>query len=225
METVTAVIPTADGFSVQTEGEPYEAKAVILATGSKHRTLGLPHEEDLVGEGVSYCAVCDGAFYKGKSVAVIGGGNTALQEAVLLSESCSHVTLVQNLPFFTGEEKLLETLRGRDNVSFITETVVSGLVGDTELTAIVLDKNGETSTLPIDGIFVAIGQEPENEPFRPLADLNEQGYFDTDERCLTRTPGLFVAGDCRSKAIRQITTATADGSTAAVATCRYLDGQ
>ena len=226
METVTAVTPHDGGFTVQTEdGAAFETKAVILATGSKHRTLGLANEENLVGEGVSYCAVCDGAFYKDKNVAVIGGGNTALQEAVLLSESCAHVTLVQNLPFFTGEEKLLETLRSRDNVSFITETVVKELVGENELTAVVLDKNGETSTLSVDGIFVAIGQVPENEPFRENAALTEQGYFDADERCLTKTSGLFVAGDCRSKGIRQITTAAADGSTAAVAACRYLDAQ
>ena len=225
METVTAVVPTAQGFTVETEGETYAAKAVILATGSKHRTLGLPREEDLVGEGVSYCAVCDGAFYKGKHVAVIGGGNTALQEAVLLSESCAHVTLVQNLAFFTGEEKLLDTLRSRENVSFITETVVRELIGESELTAVVLEKNGDVSTLPVDGIFVAIGQVPENEPFENVAALTEQGYFDADEQCLTKTPGLFVAGDCRKKAVRQITTAAADGSTAAIAACRYLDGQ
>lgn len=223
METVTAVTPAPHGFIVQTEYGAHDAKTVILATGSRHRTLGLPREEELVGEGVSYCAVCDGAFYQGKNVAVIGGGNTALQEAVLLSESCAHVTLVQNLSFFTGEEKLLETLRSRSNVSFITDAVVQSLVGESELTAIVLDHAGQTETLDVDGIFVAIGQIPENEPFRNVAALDAQGYFDTDERCLTATPGLFVAGDCRSKTIRQITTAAADGSTAAIAACRYID--
>ena len=223
METVTAVEPQADGFAVRTEGETYRARAVILATGSRHRTLGLPHEAELVGKGVSYCAVCDGAFYKGQDVAVIGGGNTALQEAVLLSESCRHVTLVQNLPYVTGEQALLETLRTRENVSFITNAVVRELVGETQLRAIVLDRDGEAVELPVDGIFVAIGQVPENAPFRDVAVLTEQGYFDADERCLTATPGLFVAGDCRSKAIRQITTAAADGSTAAVAACRFLD--
>ena len=223
METVTAVQPTADGFAVQTEGETYTAKAVVLATGSRHRTLGLPREDDLVGEGISYCAVCDGAFYQGRRVAVIGGGNTALQEAVLLSETCAHVTLVQNLPYFTGEEKLLEILRGRDNVSFIPDTVVRELRGETALEAIVLDTKGQTTVFPVDGVFVAIGQVPENEPFRSLVPLTEQGYFDINESCATETPGVFVAGDCRRKIVRQITTATADGAAAAIASCPFLD--
>ncbi len=223
METVTAVRREGEAFAVETEGETYYAKAVILATGSHHRQLGLPKEDELVGEGVSYCAVCDGAFYQGKRVAVIGGGNTALQEAVLLSETCAHVTLVQNLPVFTGEEKLLEILRGRDNVSFITSTVVRALLGENALEGIVLDTDGKESTLAVDGIFVAIGQVPENEPFRALVPLNEYGYFDVDERCVTKTTGVFVAGDCRSKTVRQITTATADGAAAAIAACRYLD--
>lgn len=223
METVTGVRRTADGFDVQTEGETYTARSVILATGSRHRQLGLPHEDELVGEGVSYCAVCDGAFYRGKDVAVIGGGNTALQEAVLLSETCAHVTLVQNLPVFTGEEKLLEILRGRDNVTFITNTVVRELHGDAQLASIVLDTDGKTTVFPVDGIFVAIGQVPENEPFRDLVPLTEHGYFDIDESCVTASDGVFVAGDCRRKGVRQITTATADGAAAAIAACRYID--
>lgn len=223
METVTAVRREKDCFAVLTEGETYYAKAVILATGSHHRQLGLPKENDLVGEGVSYCAVCDGAFYQGKNVAVIGGGNTALQEAVLLSETCAHVTLVQNLPVFTGEEKLLEILRGRENVSFITNTVVRELLGSDVLEGVVLDTDGKTSELVVDGIFVAIGQVPENEPFRALVPLNEYGYFDVGEQCVTGEAGVFVAGDCRSKTVRQITTATADGAAAAIAACRYLD--
>lgn len=223
METVTAVRREGENFAVETEGETYTAKAVILATGSHHRQLGLPNENDLVGEGVSYCAVCDGAFYQGKRVAVIGGGNTALQEAVLLSETCAHVTLVQNLPVFTGEEKLLEILRARDNVSFITNTVVSELLGAQALEGIVLDTDGKKSTLTVDGIFVAIGQVPENEPFRDLVPLNEYGYFNVDERCVTGEAGVFVAGDCRQKTVRQITTATADGASAAIAACRYID--
>ncbi|MGN0636051.1 MAG: NAD(P)/FAD-dependent oxidoreductase [Acutalibacteraceae bacterium] len=223
METVTAVDKTETGICVRTESGEFDCRAVILATGSRHRQLGLPHENELVGEGVSYCAVCDGAFYAGKNVAVIGGGNTALQEAVLLSETCAHVTLVQNLPVFTGEEKLLEILRAKDNVSFLTETVVAELKGETALEAIVLDKNGEKSTLTVDGIFVAIGQVPENEPFASLVPLTAQGYFDCGEDCVTETAGVFVAGDCRRKTVRQITTATADGASAALAACKYVD--
>lgn len=223
METVTGVKAVPQGYAVLTDGGEFDCRAVILATGSRHRQLGLPHENELVGEGVSYCAVCDGAFYAGKNVAVIGGGNTALQEAVLLSETCAHVTLVQNLPVFTGEEKLLEILRAKDNVSFLTETVVAELQGETALEAIVLDKNGEKSTLTVDGIFVAIGQVPENEPFASLVPLTAQGYFDCGEDCVSETAGVFVAGDCRRKTVRQITTATADGASAALAACKYVD--
>lgn len=224
METVTGVEKADNVCKVTTEGGTvFEAKTVILATGSHHRQLGLPNENELVGEGVSYCAVCDGAFYAGKDVAVIGGGNTALQEAVLLSETCKSVTLVQNLPVFTGEEKLLDVLRGRENVSFITDTVVKSLIGETALEAIELDKKGEVSTLHVDGIFVAIGQVPQNEPFKALVPLTEYGYFDCDESCVTDVPGVFVAGDCRKKGVRQITTATADGASAAIAACRYID--
>lgn len=223
METVTGVKAVPQGYAVLTDGGEFDCRAVILATGSRHRQLGLPHENELVGEGVSYCAVCDGTFYAGKNVAVIGGGNTALQEAVLLSETCAHVTLVQNLPVFTGEEKLLEILRAKDNVSFLTETVVAELQGETALEAIVLDKNGEKSTLTVDGIFVAIGQVPENEPFASLVPLTAQGYFDCGEDCVTETAGVFVAGDCRRKTVRQITTATADGASAALAACKYVD--
>ncbi len=225
LDTVTQIVPESNGFTVKTEFTEYRGKAVILATGSEHRRLGLPREDDLVGEGVSYCAVCDGAFYAGKDVAVIGGGNTALQEAVLLSESCTHVTMVQNLAVFTGEEKLLELLRQKDNVSFLTETTVMELIGTDTLQAIRLDTRGVESVLPVDGIFVAIGQVPQNEPFRALVPLTAQGYFDTDESCVTGRSGVFVAGDCRAKGVRQITTATADGAAAALAACRYIDGR
>ncbi len=225
LDTVVSIEKNGGGsFTVKTEGTSYECRSVIIAAGSKHRTLGLPREEELVGEGVSYCAVCDGAFYAGKDIAVIGGGNSALQEAVLLSESCRSVTLIQNLPFFTGEAKLLEILKGRENVKFITDTVVTALIGEESLSAIELDSNGEKSIFETDAIFVAIGQKPENEPFASVAVIDENGYIDSDESCLTKTEGVFVAGDCRRKRVRQITTATADGAAAAIAACRYIDG-
>ncbi len=226
MDRIEKIEKTDGGFAAIGGYGTYEARAVIVAAGSHHRTLGLPREDELTGEGVSYCAVCDGAFYAGKTVAVIGGGNSALQEAVMLSEICRSVTVVQNLAFLTGEEKLVSILKGRDNVRFILGTTVSALVGETSLEALRLknEETGEESTLRVDGVFVAIGQVPENEPFRDLCALNSYGYFDTDENCLTPTPGFFVAGDCRSKRIRQITTATADGAVAALAACRYLDG-
>ncbi len=210
---------------VVTDAGTYTCKAVIIAAGSKHRPLGVDREEELTGNGVSYCAVCDGAFYAGQHVAVIGGGNSALQEAVMLSERCSKVTVVQNLSFLTGEEQLIAKLQKTPNVEFIYDSVVDALEGKDALTGVVLynTKTEEYSMLECDGIFVAIGQMPENEPFLHVASLNEYGYVNAGEDCETGTKGVFVAGDCRSKRIRQITTATGDGAVAAVAACRYVD--
>ena len=203
----------------------YEAKAVIIATGAKHRMLGLDRENDFVGEGISFCAVCDGAFYKDKHVAVIGGGNSALQEAILLSKLCSKVTVVQNLDFLTGEDKLVEQINAAENVEVIYSTIVESLVGEKVLTAIVLNnqKSGEKSTLEIDGMFIAIGLAPQNEAFKDVLSLDNYGYADSDESCTTKTEGVYVAGDCRKKGIRQLTTACADGSVSALAACRYID--
>lgn len=228
LEKVESIRDGGDVKVVVTEDGEYEAKAVIIATGVKHRRLGLPNEEDFIGEGISFCAVCDGAFYKGQSVAVIGGGNSALQEAVLLSEGCTKVTMVQNLAYFTGEAKLLEILKSRDNVEFITSSVVDSIIADGSTFKGIKIKNeesGELSELLCDGMFVAIGLAPENDAFANLAHLNQWGYFDSAEDCTTATPGIYVAGDCRSKRIRQITTATADGAVAALAACAYIDGR
>lgn len=225
LDEVTAVETDGKIKKVIGENATYEAKSVIVATGSKHRKLGVADEEKFVGAGISYCAVCDGAFYKDKEVAVIGGGNTALQEAVMLSELCKKVTLVQNLSFFTGEKKLLNQLEKKDNVEFITSSVVCGLEGEDTLSAVKI-KNTETNeekTIFVDGIFVAIGQVPENEPFRSVASLDEYGYIVSGEECESGTQGVFVAGDCRTKLVRQIATAVSDGAVAAVNACRYLD--
>jgi len=228
LEEVTGIKVSDDGGvkTVVTEDGEHTCRAVIIATGVKHRLLGVPGEEEMIGEGVSFCAVCDGAFYKDKAVAVIGGGNSALQEAVLLSETSSKVTVVQNLDFFTGEAKLVEILRGKKNVDFVMGTTVKEILSQNgELTGIrtVKTETGEEMILACDGVFVAIGLVPSNGAFADVAKLNDWGYFDTDEGCTTPTEGVFVAGDCRSKKIRQITTATADGAVAALAACRYLD--
>ena len=214
----TCIVSTA-------EGNEYAARAVILATGSRHRPLGVDREEEFIGHGISYCAVCDGAFYAGREIAVIGGGNSALQEAVMLSDICKKVTVVQNLAVLTGEKRLADKLYAKDNVSFIYNTVVKELVGDKELEALVLKdtETGKETRLSLDGAFVCIGQIPENEAFREHVALNDYGYFEASEDCTTRDEAIFVAGDCRSKRIRQITTATADGAVAAIAACRYLD--
>lgn len=227
LEKVTSVERTAEGFSVHTEeGSVFTGKAVILAVGVKHRTLGLPGEEELIGNGISFCAVCDGAFYAGQEVAMIGGGNSALQEALLLAEVCKKVTVVQNLADFTGEKKLADALLEKENVTAVFSTVVSEYISENGALCGLKLKNeatGEESRISVDGAFLAVGLQPENEPFQKLAGLNDWGYFDSAEDCLTRTEGVFVAGDCRSKRIRQVVTASADGAIAAMAACRYLD--
>ena len=206
------------------EGSCYEAGALILAVGVKHRMLGLPGEEALIGRGLSFCAVCDGAFYAGQETAMIGGGNSALQEALLLSEVCRKVTVVQNLPFLTGEQKLQDALSERENVRIILSTVVTEYLSENgELKGLRLrSDSGAEEVLSVDGAFLAVGLVPENEAFAHLAKLDDRGYFAATEDCLTATEGVFVAGDCRAKQIRQVTTAAADGAVAAMAACRYL---
>ncbi len=217
-------VTKAENFTVHTDGGDFEGKTVIIATGAKHRMLGLDREEQFVGEGISFCAVCDGAFFTGKTVAVIGGGNSALQEAILLSDLAKKVYVVQNLDRLTGEEKLQQQLKTKENVEIILGTVVTELVGDTSLTGIKIKNTaGEEKTLNIDGMFVAIGLIPQNEPFSEHIALNQWGYADSTEDCKTVTEGIFVAGDCRSKRIRQVATAAADGAIAALAACDYID--
>lgn len=225
LDTVTGIEGEGGNFTVHCEGADYNAKSVVIAAGSKHRQLGLPNENNLIGEGVSYCAVCDGAFYKGKTVAVIGGGNTALQEAIALSEGCTHVYVVQNLDFLTGEERLQKEIAKKDNITVILGTLVTELLGEKSMTGITLKKGDEQKLLEVDGIFVAIGQKPENDPFKDVLDLDEYGYIVSGEDCAPNgaVPGIFVAGDCRTKKIRQVTTATGDGAVAALAACRFVD--
>lgn len=226
LEKVIKVEKSGDIFRVETEeGSTFQGRSVILALGVKHRTLGLPGEEELIGHGISFCAVCDGAFYTGQNVAMIGGGNSALQEALLLAEVCNKVTIVQNLAGFTGEKKLADALLAKDNVEVHFSTLVSGYRTENgKFTGLNLKKeSGEELTVDCDGAFLAVGLQPENEAFASLAGLNDWGYFDAGEDCVTATPGLFVAGDCRSKRIRQVVTASADGAVAAMAACHYLD--
>ena len=226
LETVTRIEKENGFFLIYTEdGAAFEGRTVILATGVKHRMLGLPGEEALIGRGLSFCAVCDGAFYAGQDVAMIGGGNSALQEALLLSEVCSKVTVIQNLPTFTGEKKLADALMEKENVEVRFSTLVTGYLEENgELTGVeVTDNAGIAANIPVSGAFLAVGLVPENEAFASFAQLNQWGYFDSGEDCCTQTPGLFVAGDCRSKRIRQVVTASSDGAVAATAACMYLD--
>lgn len=217
-------IKQGDIKTVVTDSGEFVGKTVIIATGAKHRMLGLDREEEFVGEGISFCAVCDGAFYAGQDVAVIGGGNSALQEALLLADLAKKVYVVQNLDFLTGEQKLQEKLNAKENVEIILGHTVKGVLGDTTLTGITIeDHYGSEKQLTVDGMFVAIGLIPQNEAFANLITLDSRGYVDSDENCETNADGIFVAGDCRTKKIRQVATAAADGAIAALAACDYLD--
>ena len=225
LDTVTGIKNPGQYKIVQCEHGQYQAKAVIIASGSRHRQLGLAREDEFTGNGVSYCALCDGAFYKGRAIAVIGGGNTALQDAVLLSDQCSKVTIIQNLGFCTGEERLLEILKSKKNVSFLYNTVVEELEGEDQLSSIMLRdlESGKTSRFKLDGIFVAIGQQPDNKAFESVCKLDEQGFIIADESTVTSTPGIYAAGDCRTKKVRQVVTATGDGAVAAMNACRFAE--
>jgi len=204
-------------------GAEFQGKALIIATGARPRMLGLPREEELVGSGVCFCAVCDGAFYKDCDVAVNGGGNSALQDAVLLSEKCSKVYLIHRRDSFRGEAALVELLRNKSNVEFVLEASITALEGENELCGIVVNSKGEQRRIPVQGLFVAIGHAPDNGLFSELIELDGAGYAASGEDCLTRSAGVFVAGDCRRKSVHQLTTAVADGSVAALAACAWLD--
>ncbi len=228
LEEVLDVEKKLDGtFELTTDCGIRSAKAVIIASGAKHRLLGVPRETDFVGNGISFCAVCDGAFYAGKRVAVIGGGNSAMQEALLLSELCESVTVIQNLDFFTGEEKLAEQIEKKSNITALFGRVVTEFLGDDELTGLVAKKvsDGSEEKMEFDGVFVAIGLSPDTKPFASVAELDSCGYAVSDERCKTVTEGVFVAGDCRTKKVRQIATAVADGAVAALAAVDYIDAR
>ena len=223
MDTVTE-IKNGDVKEVITEGGSFMGKTVIIATGAAHRHLGVKGEEEYIGNGISFCAVCDGAFYAGQDVTVIGGGNSALQEAILLSATSKKVTVVQNLPVLTGEEALQNILKAKENVEIICASVVSGFEGNGTLKGIKI-KNTDTdeeNTIECDGCFVAIGLIPATAFIKDTVTLNAYGYVDAKEDCKTNLEGIFVAGDCRGKEIRQITTATADGAAAALAAVKYL---
>ena len=219
-------IRDGDVKTVVTDSGEFQAKAIIIATGARHRLPGLAREEEFIGNGISFCAVCDGAFYEGKDVCVLGGGNSALQEALLLSDICSKVYVVQNLERLTGESKLADKLYEKENVEIITSSVITELLGDEELNGLVIkNDNGEVRTLTVDGLFVAIGLIPQNDIFANVLNLNEYGYADVDESCKAQTKGIFVAGDCRSKRVRQVATACADGAIASLAACDYIEGR
>lgn len=225
MEQAAAVEPDGPFQTVRAGRESYTGKSLILATGVRHRRLGLPGEETLAGSGVSYCAVCDGAFFKGKKVAVAGGGDTALQSALFLSSMAEAVYLIHRRETFRAEAALTARLAGNAKIQQMTPYRITALQGETELKGLTLTQTvtGEAKELAVDGLFVAVGQEPDNRAFADLVQLDEAGYIRAGEDCRTSAPGVFAAGDCRSKDVRQLTTATADGAVAALAACAYAD--
>lgn len=223
-EKVLSIKNDIDKKIVYTSAGEYEAKAVILATGAKNRKLGVEKEDEFVGKGISYCATCDGAFFRNKDVAVQGGGNTALEDAAFLSNYCNKVYVIHRRDEFRGDHKDVETLKAKENVEFVLNSTVIELIGETNLTGIkVLNKlTNEVKTLEVSGLFVAIGQEPDNKSFEDVVILDEKGYIKATENCLTNTKGIYTAGDCRTKEVRQLTTAAADGAVAALAAASYI---
>ncbi len=220
------VIEIIDGDvkTVVTDLDRYEGKSIIIATGVKNRRLGAEGEEELIGKGVSFCAVCDGSFYKGKTVAVIGGGNTAVEDAVYLSDIAEKVYIVHRRNEFRAEPRLVRALKERANVELVLETTVERFVDEGGLKGVdvVNVKSGEKRHIALDGAFVAVGQIPQCEIFRDIITLDEGGYISAGENCRTNKEGIFVAGDCRNKNVRQLTTAVGDGSVAALAAIEYL---
>lgn len=216
-------IRTGAPHSVTTDYGAYAASALVLATGMKHRTLGLPGEETL--GGMSFCAVCDGAFFAGKDVAVAGGGNTALQDALFLSDLCRHVTVIHRRDAFRGDPILAEALAKRENVTLRMNTVITALLGETALTGLALrdTATGAESELAVDGLFQAVGQQPQTALAADLGLTGDDGFLPAGEDCRTAAPGVFAAGDCRTKTVRQLTTACADGAVAALAACAWCE--
>ena len=223
-EKVTEIIDKNEYKEVMTSKNTYQAKTIIIATGADNRKLGLENESNLIGKGISYCATCDGNFFKKKDVAVVGGGNTALEDALYLSSIANKVYLIHRRDQFRGDQSVIEKLKEQDNVEFVYNSNVTKLIADESLTSIeVTNKDGSTKNIPVKGLFIAIGKVPENENFKNLINVDEAGYIIADESCHTNIPGIFVAGDTRNKELRQLVTATADGAIAATEAVKYLN--
>ncbi|MBQ2719954.1 MAG: thioredoxin-disulfide reductase [Clostridia bacterium] len=219
LETVIGIETNGDIKTVLTESGKEQCKKIIIATGVQHKKLGLPEEDDYVGRGVSYCAVCDGAFFKNSDIAVVGGGNAALRSAQMLSGICSKVYLIHRRNEFRGEKMIVDELSSLANVEFVLDSVVSSIKGDDDLSAVEIENKitGVHTTLDVSALFVCVGQVPSNEAFKDIISLDENGYIIAGEDCKTNIDGIFAVGDCRTKTVRQLTTAAADGAVAALA--------
>lgn len=212
-------------FIVSGKSNQYTCQSIVLAVGAVSRRLGVDRETELTGKGVSYCATCDGAFFRGKNVAVVGGGNTALEDALFLSNYCSQVFLIHRRDTFRGEKRWEQLLRQKENVDFYLEQTVSELLGEDHLQGVMVQHvvTGKQVRLDVEGLFIAVGQMPATDDFVSVLELDQGGYVMAGEDCCTGIPGIYVAGDCRSKQVRQLTTAVADGSVAALAACAYCE--
>lgn len=223
-EDVLEIKQENDCFTVITDYNTYLAKSVIIAAGVKHRTINIPHEEELIGKGVSYCAVCDGAFYKGKDVAIIGDANTALQYTLMLSDICNKVYLCMLFDKFFADQTLVDRLKEKENIIVTKEISLKEFLYKEELTGLKFEntKTSKEVIFNVDACFVAIGQVPNNERYKNLVDLDDKGYILSTDTT-TKTPGIYVAGDCRTKQVRQLTTAVGDGAIAAMNAVNYIN--
>ena len=224
MEQVTGIRDEGDRKVIEASGKEYPCRSVILATGVSHRHLGVPNEERLTGAGVSYCATCDGMFFRGRDVAVVGGGSTALQDAEFLSNYCRKVYVIHRRDEFRGENSIVKRLEEKENVEFILRATVKEIIGDQAVERLIINskKTGKEFKLDVSGVFIAVGQIPKNEVFSDAVKLDANGFILAAEDCVTSHPGIFAAGDCRTKEVRQLTTAAADGAVAALAACKYI---
>ena len=224
-EEVVRVEKQGADFVVYTEDREISCHSVVLATGAKNRPLGVEREEMMIGSGVSYCATCDGAFFRGKKTAVVGGGNTALEDAEFLSNFCEKVYVIHRRDEFRGEQWLVNALIKKENVEFVMDSVVTELIGERSVEGVRVKnvKTDEVRELDVNGVFVAIGQMPDNQAFESIVELDKGGYIKGQEDCKTSCEGIFVAGDCRTKVVRQLATAAADGAVAGLAACEYIN--
>ena len=214
---------TVDKKVITDNGE-YEAKAIILATGAENRRLNIVEEADYIGRGISYCATCDGNFYKGKDVAVVGGGNTALEDALYLSNLCNKVYLIHRRDQFRGDDKYVEQIKLNDNIELILNSQVVDLIGEEHLEKVtVKDTEEKERTIDVSGLFIAVGQQPRNEMFADVVEIDEKGYIKAHDEVYTNVEGIYVAGDTRNKVLKQLTTAVSDGSLAATIAIREMN--
>ena len=225
--TVTGVTKKDDLIYVYANDAEYVSKALIIATGAKHRALGIPGEEELRGMGVSYCATCDGAFFRKKVCAVVGGGDVALEDALFLAKGCSKVYLIHRREEFRGAKVLADKVKETENIEIVYDSRVTEIIGEGSVNRIKVEniKSGSVTELDINGIFIAVGMDPNTELFKDVVELDKSGYIKAGEDCITSTEGIFAAGDLRTKKLRQVITAAADGANAITSVSEYFNNR